>query len=49
MRKLVLERDCPVQQIFPSEEGAIFRGALKWRDFLYSNHNVYLASFCYVY
>lgn len=29
MRKLVLERDCPGQQIFPSEEGAIFRGALK--------------------
>ena len=24
MRKLVLERDCPGQQIFPGEEGAIF-------------------------
>lgn len=27
MRKLVLEKDCPGQQIFPGEEGAIFRGA----------------------
>ncbi len=26
MRKLALEKDCPGQQIFPGEEGAIFRG-----------------------
>ncbi len=32
MRKLVLERDCPGQQIFPGEEGAIFRGAQIERD-----------------
>ena len=34
MRKLALERDCPGQQIFPGEEGAIFRGSLLcWKIF----------------